>query len=64
MRRTKDEVVVANGQQFLLTPLQPLVAGVALALGAVPIAARNGELTIMQSIFSPAPWHGERVRMR
>src|SRR5215469_3734931 len=40
VRHAKDQVVVANGQQFLLTLLQPLVASVALALRAVPIAAR------------------------
>src|SRR6516225_6809869 len=40
MRHTEDQVIVAYGQQFLLTPLQPPLAGVGLALGAVAIAAR------------------------
>ena len=37
---------IARGEKFLTTRLEPTVASVGLTLWAVPITARNGELTI------------------
>ena len=42
----EDDVHVAGGQQLAFPRLEPAPAGVALTLGAVPVSARNGELTI------------------
>jgi len=61
VRQGEDDVEVRHGQQLSRTRGQPLGARVPLALGTVPIAAGNGELTIKQSIFSAAPWHDELV---
>jgi hypothetical protein len=38
MRKGKDHVHVAGGQEFLSARLQPAVAGLGLTLGAVPIS--------------------------
>ena len=46
MRKGEDHVYVAGGQEFLSARLQPAVAGLGLTLGAVPISAGNGELSI------------------
>jgi hypothetical protein len=46
MRKGEDHVHVPGGQEFLLARLQPAVAGLGLTLGAVPISAGNGELSI------------------
>jgi len=45
-RQSEDDVDVASGQQLSCPRLEPAQAGVALTLGAVPVTARNGELTI------------------
>jgi hypothetical protein len=45
-RKSEDGVHVSCGQQFPLPRSEPAQAGVALALGAMPVAARNGELSI------------------
>ena len=46
MREGEDEVGVRGGQDFPAARLDPTVAGVGLALGAVPIVAGNGEISI------------------
>jgi len=46
VRNRKNDVYVVDGKQFLTASGEPLVAGVGLALGAVPGAAGNGDLTI------------------
>jgi hypothetical protein len=45
-RQREDNVDIAGGEQFALPRLEPAQAGVALAPWAMPVAARNGELTI------------------
>src|SRR5271170_2957535 len=48
MRHAEDQVVVADGQQFLLPLGQPLIACTGLAFRAVPVAAgvvRDGLLS-------------------
>jgi hypothetical protein len=35
MRQAEDQMIVADGQQFLLAPSEPLVASPGLALGTV-----------------------------
>ena len=42
----EDHVKVRGGQQFLFPRGKPTLARLGLALGAVPIATRNGELSI------------------
>jgi len=42
----KDYVKVRGGQQFLFPRSKPAFARLGLAVGAVPIATRNGELSI------------------
>ena len=54
MRKGEDEVGVRGGQDFPAARLNPTVASVGLALGAVSIAAANGDHPIMQRIFSAA----------
>ena len=39
VRHAEDQVIVTHGQKFLLPPHEPPVAGVGLALRAVPVAA-------------------------
>jgi len=39
MRNSEDNMEVADGKQFLLSGLEPLLAGPRLALGTVPVAA-------------------------
>ena len=54
MGQSEDHVDIAGGQKVPLARRQPAVARVRLALGTVPVAARNGELPItclMGSIF-------------
>jgi hypothetical protein len=46
VREGEDHLYVAGGQEFLSARLQPAVAGLGLTLGAVPISAGNGELSI------------------
>ena len=46
MRKGEDYMHVAGGQEFLPARLQPTVASLGLTLGAVPITAANGELSI------------------
>jgi hypothetical protein len=46
MGQREDDVEVGHGQQFGGTRGQPPGACVALALGTVPVAARNGVRTI------------------
>ena len=50
----ENDVRVRRGQQLGTPRVEPAVARVALALRAMPVAARNGDLTItclMESIF-------------
>jgi hypothetical protein len=42
----EDHVKVRSGQQFLFPSGDPALARLGLTLGAVPIATRNGELSI------------------
>jgi hypothetical protein len=56
MWQRKDDVEVRNGQQFGRARRQPFCAGVPLALGAVPIAACNGELSITCIMGSVLLW--------
>jgi len=46
VRHAEDQVKVANRQQFPSPGAQPLLPGIGLALGTVPVAAGNGELSI------------------
>ena len=46
VRHAEDQMEVALRQEFRLALREPVLASVGLALGAVPVAARNGELTI------------------
>jgi hypothetical protein len=46
VRDGEDHVKVIRGQEFLFPSGKPTLARLGLALGAVPIAARNGELSI------------------
>src|ERR1700693_4911992 len=39
-RECEDDVDIEGGQQFLFPCLEPAQAGIALALGAVPVSAR------------------------
>ena len=43
MRQRKDHMKVADAEQFFGAGCQPLVAGVGLALGTVPVAAGEEE---------------------
>jgi hypothetical protein len=54
VRQCKDNVEVRYGQQFCRARRQPFCARVALALGAVPIAACNGvhSITCLMGSFS------------
>ena len=45
-RKREDHMNVARREQLLLTLLEPAVASSCLTLRAVPISARNGELSI------------------
>jgi hypothetical protein len=46
VRERENDVGVRRGQQFGTPRVEPAVALVVLALGAMPVAARNGELSI------------------
>jgi len=45
-RKGEDDMDIRGGQELATARLQPLVAGVGLALGTVSLAARNGVLSI------------------
>ena len=45
-RQGEDEVHIVGRQQLAFPRLEPAPAGVALTLRAVPVSARNGELSI------------------
>jgi len=45
-RKGEDDMDIRGGQELATARLQPLVAGVGLALGTVSVAARNGVLSI------------------
>jgi len=54
VRQSENDVRVAGRQQLAAACFQPAVARVGLALGAVPVAAGNGDLSItclMGSLF-------------
>jgi hypothetical protein len=54
VRQCENDMGVARGQQFGAPCVQPAVAGIALAPGAMPVSAGNGELSItclMGSLF-------------
>jgi hypothetical protein len=59
----EHNVEITGVEQFLLPCLKPSFASLGLALGAVAIAAGNGELSIMQSVFSVAARHTEALGM-
>ncbi len=46
MRHSEHHMEVAGGQEFSFAGRQPTLACLGLALGAVPISAGNGELSI------------------
>src|SRR5215831_11554140 len=55
MRQSEDHVEVGNGQQLGRTRSQPLGRSVALALGAVPVAARvirDGEMSTAEALIT------------
>jgi hypothetical protein len=54
MRHGEHDVKVGQPEQLLFPGREPSLARLRLTLRAVTIATRNGELTIMQSVFSPA----------
>jgi hypothetical protein len=45
-RKSEDDMNIEGGQEFAAARLQPPIASWGLTLGTVPIAARNGELSI------------------
>jgi hypothetical protein len=54
VRDGKDDMEVVGGEKFSLSRRHPPFAGLRLALRTVPVAARNGEISItclMGSIF-------------
>ncbi len=63
MRHREDNVKIAQRYQIPRTCGDPLVARLRLALGAVLVAASNGEISSMQSILSPAA-RRETLRMQ
>jgi hypothetical protein len=52
----EDEMIVADGQQLLLSLRQPMIARTGLALGAVPVAAGVIRAGLMSAV-------GARVAM-
>jgi hypothetical protein len=57
MRQSEDHVEVRNGQQLGRTRGQPPGASVALALGAVPVAARvirDGQMSTAEALITMA----------
>jgi len=46
VREREDDMNIRNGQEFLTSLRQPAVARTGLALGAMPVATRNGERPI------------------
>jgi hypothetical protein len=46
VRQSKDNVDIGNRQQFTLPSPDPPIASAALTLGAMAIAAGNGEISI------------------
>ena len=60
-RQSKDGVHVSCGQQFPLPRREPAQAGVALALGAMPVAAGNGVHTITCLMGSFLLWGVRRA---
>jgi hypothetical protein len=58
-RQSKDEMHVAGGQQLSFACLEPAHTRARLASWAMPVAARNGELSITQIMGSNSLW---RVR--
>jgi hypothetical protein len=57
----EDDVHVTGGQQLPLPCLEPAQARVALTLGAVPVSARNGEISITCLMESNLYW-GARLQ--
>jgi hypothetical protein len=54
MRKREDHMHVGNIQQFRFAGSEPLVTGVGLALCAMAVTTRNGEIPItclMESLF-------------
>ena len=61
MGDAEDEMKVADGQQFLLPFLKPLVARSGLTLGTVPVAACNGVHSITCLMGSFLLWGVRRT---
>jgi hypothetical protein len=64
MRHAENQVIVAYGQQFLLRSLQPPLASIGLALGAVAIPAgvvRDGLLTAERAQIAMTTESGGRA---
>jgi hypothetical protein len=55
-RHRVDDVEIADGQQLGLALGEPLACGCASALGTMPVAAGNGELTISCLMESLSLW--------
>jgi hypothetical protein len=49
-------VKIGDGQKLCLPPCKPACTGRGLALGAMSVAARNGELTITCLMGSNSLW--------
>jgi hypothetical protein len=56
LRKSEHDVEIRNGQKLCLPFGEPLGAGRGLALGAVAIAAGNGELPITCLMGSNSLW--------
>jgi hypothetical protein len=56
----ENDVRIRGWKKFFLPPVDPTKAGVGLALGTVPIPARNGELTISCLMVSNPLWRVRR----
>jgi hypothetical protein len=59
MRKREDDVHVRHVEDLALARLQPALAGLRLALRAVPISAGNGELSITCLMESASFWGAE-----
>src|ERR1700739_3519035 len=60
MRHAEDEMIAADGQQFLLSLGQPLIARTGLAFRAVPVAAGVIRDGLMSAAHAPIAMTTER----
>ena len=60
-RQGEDDVHIAGGQQLPFPRLEPAQAGVALALGAMPVAARvvrDGSMSAVRALIAMSTQRG------